>query len=82
VVKDIMKTSLIIMTAMLGLASCTKNNCNCDYVTETNTNNQGYVEDFRGYYNDDCSEDGDILSQQSASGWGISATTRVRIECK
>ena len=77
-----MKTSLIIMTALLGLASCTKNNCNCEYVTETNINNQGYIEDFRGYYGGDCSEDGDILTTQSASIGGVYGTTRVRIECK
>ena len=77
-----MKTSLIIMTALLGLASCTKNNCNCEYVTETNINNQGYIEDFRGYYGGDCSEDGDILTTQSASIGGVYGTRRVRIECK
>ena len=74
--------SLIIMTALLGFASCTKTNCNCEYVTETTINNQGYVEDFRGYYPGDCYEDGDIWTTQSASIGGTHATTRVRIECK
>jgi hypothetical protein len=77
-----MKQSLIIMIALLGFASCTKTKCNCEYVTETNINKQGYVEDFRGYYGDDCSEDGDVLTTQSAFMWGVHATTRVRVECK
>ena len=77
-----MKQSLIIMTALLGFASCTKTQCTCEYVAESNYNNQGYYEDFRGYYDGDCSEDGDILTTQSASIGGVYGTTRVRIECK